>query len=104
MDKEVRQLMKNKNSLRVTADFSHFVVACERLLDVGEDDKELLSTIIPRVGHIHARMGTTQSSQCPAPTHEVFKEERRFFETSWKQIIDATATADEPITWVPEYG
>lgn len=91
-------------SLRITADFSHFVVACERVLDVGEEDKELLRTIIPRVGHIHARMGTTQSSQCPAPTHEAFKEERRFFETAWKQIIDTTATKDEPITWVPEYG
>jgi hypothetical protein len=39
-------------SLRITADFSHFVVACERVLDVGEEDKELLRTIIPRVGHM----------------------------------------------------
>lgn len=38
-------------SLRVTADFSHFVVVCERLLDQGEEDKELLRTIIPHVSH-----------------------------------------------------
>lgn len=37
------------SSLQVTADFSHFVVACERLLDQGEEDKQLLRTIIPRV-------------------------------------------------------
>ncbi|CAG8229090.1 unnamed protein product [Penicillium salamii] len=90
--------------LRVTADFSHFVVVCERLLDVYEEDISAIRTIIPHVGHIHARMGTTQASQCPDPTHEAFKEERKYFETVWKQIIDATATSSEPITFVPEYG
>ncbi|CAG7917827.1 unnamed protein product [Penicillium olsonii] len=90
--------------LRVTADFSHFVVVCERLLDIYEEDKSAIRKIIPHVGHIHARMGTTQSSQCPEPTHETFKEERLYFETVWKQIIDVTATASEPITFVPEYG
>lgn len=36
-------------SLYVTADFSHFVVVCERLLDQDEVDKELLRPFIPRV-------------------------------------------------------
>ncbi|KAH8432844.1 sugar phosphate isomerase/epimerase family protein [Aspergillus melleus] len=120
------KVLKRVPSLRVTADFSHFVVVCERLLDQGEEDKELLHTIIPhvshqklrdeadiwkadyfKVNHIHARMGTTQSSQCPEPTNPIFKDERRFFEDSWKQIIEAFATGtfkSEPITFVPEYG
>lgn len=97
-------VLRRVPNLRITADFSHWVVVCERLLDTHEEDKQMLSAVIPHVTHIHARMGTTQSSQCPDPTHEVFKEERRFFETVWKQIIDATATASEPITFVPEYG
>ncbi|GMF77451.1 unnamed protein product [Aspergillus oryzae] len=97
-------VLRRVPNLRITADFSHWVVVCERLLDTHEEDKQILSAVIPHVTHIHARMGTTQSSQCPDPTHEVFKEERRFFETVWKQIIDATATASEPITFVPEYG
>lgn len=90
-------------SLRVTADISHFVVVSERLLDEGEGDRELLRTIIPHVGHIHARIGTTQASQCPDPTNEVFTAEREFFERIWKQIIEATAKS-HPITFVPEYG
>ncbi|KAK1148103.1 hypothetical protein N8T08_010741 [Aspergillus melleus] len=101
------KVLRRVPSLRVTADFSHFVVVCERLLDQGEEDKELIRTIIPHVNHIHARMGTTQSSQCPEPTNPIFKDERRFFEDSWKQIIEAFATGtfkSEPMTFVPEYG
>ncbi|CAI7615992.1 unnamed protein product [Penicillium bialowiezense] len=97
-------VLKRVPKLKVTADFSHFVVVCERLLDIYEEDKSAIRTIIPHVGHIHARMGTTQASQCPDPTHEAFKEERKYFESVWKQIIDVTATASEPITFVPEYG
>ncbi|RAQ52241.1 hypothetical protein AFGD_008724 [Aspergillus flavus] len=54
---------------------------------------------------IHARIGTTQSSQCPEPTTDVFKEERRFFEDSWKQIIQSIVQQrSSPITFVPEDG
>ncbi|KDE85652.1 hypothetical protein AO1008_01263 [Aspergillus oryzae 100-8] len=45
--------------------------------DQDEVDKELLRTFIPRVTRIHARIRTTQSSQCPEPTNDVFKEEKR---------------------------
>ncbi|KAB8233576.1 hypothetical protein BDV23DRAFT_174494 [Aspergillus alliaceus] len=99
------QVLKRIPTLQVTADFSHFVVVCERLLDQGEEDKELLRTIIPRVTHIHARIGTTQSSQCPDPTHPMFTVERKFFEDSWKQIIGSIASKrSSPVTFVPEYG
>ncbi|KAE8346139.1 hypothetical protein BDV24DRAFT_158938 [Aspergillus arachidicola] len=98
-------VLKRVPSLQVTADFSHFVVVCERLLDQDEDNKERLRTIIPGVTHIHASIGTTQSSQCPEPTNDVFKEERRFFEDSWKQIIQSIVQQrSSPVTFVPEYG
>ncbi|EIT77242.1 hypothetical protein Ao3042_06703 [Aspergillus oryzae 3.042] len=57
--------------------------------DQDEVDKELLRTFIPRVTRIHARIRTTQSSQCPEPTNDVFKEEKR---------------RSSPITFVPEDG
>ncbi|BAE61455.1 unnamed protein product [Aspergillus oryzae RIB40] len=73
--------------------------------DQDEVDKELLRTFIPRVTRIHARIRTTQSSQCPEPTNDVFKEERRFFEDSWKQIIQSIVQQrSSPITFVPEDG
>ncbi|KPM35420.1 hypothetical protein AK830_g11149 [Neonectria ditissima] len=90
-------------SLRITADISHWVVVCERLLDQGEEDKAILKAIIPHVSHIHARMGTTQSSQCPDPTNPAFAAERAFFENFWKDCIKGHKS-DDPITWVPEYG
>ncbi|KAI5460851.1 hypothetical protein BGZ63DRAFT_510507 [Mariannaea sp. PMI_226] len=96
-------ILKEVPELRITADVSHWVVVCERLLDQGEEDKQILRSIIPHVSHIHARMGTTQSSQCPDPTNPVFASERKFFEQFWKDCIEAHRS-DEPITWVPEYG
>ncbi|KAH7169342.1 hypothetical protein DER46DRAFT_624555 [Fusarium sp. MPI-SDFR-AT-0072] len=90
--------------LRVTADISHWVVVCERLLDLGEEDREILDLLIPRVTHIHARIGTTQSSQCPEPEDPVFKEEREFFERLWLRIVKARSKDSDHITFVPEYG
>ncbi|KFZ02879.1 hypothetical protein V502_11428 [Pseudogymnoascus sp. VKM F-4520 (FW-2644)] len=89
--------------LKVTLDISHHVVVAERLLDSGPDDDKLLAKIIPHVTHIHARIGTTQASQCPDPTNPVFDSERQFFEKIWKQVI-TQFDKSEPITFVPEYG
>lgn len=56
--------------------------------------------------HIHARVGTTQSSQCPDPTDPGYAPELRFFEESWKKIIKANAERGERdwISVMPEYG
>ncbi|KAI1290999.1 xylose isomerase-like protein [Xylaria venustula] len=91
--------------LKITADFSHWVVVSERLLD-GPEDAELLDRVIPHVDHIHTRIGTTQSSQCPAPLDPAFTAEREFFEKVWIKIIKHKAEKDPnvTITWVPEYG
>ncbi|KAB8225607.1 hypothetical protein BDV33DRAFT_198517 [Aspergillus novoparasiticus] len=77
-------VLKRVPSLQVTADFSHFVVVCERLLDQDEDNKERLHTIIPGVTHIHTRIRIAQPSQCPEPPDDLFEEKRRFFDDSWK--------------------
>ncbi|GLA40474.1 hypothetical protein AnigIFM63309_008308 [Aspergillus niger] len=92
--------------LRITADISHWVVVCERLLDQGEEDREILDRVIPHVRHIHARMGTTQSSQCPEPLNPAFSAERQFFENLWLRIVKLRQQTDPNcrITWVPEYG
>ncbi|XRM47115.1 hypothetical protein ABZX51_010116 [Aspergillus tubingensis] len=74
-------ILQRVPELRVTADISHWVVVCERLLDQGEEDREILDRLIPHVRHIHARMGTTQSSQCPEPLNPAFGAERQFFES-----------------------
>ncbi|RMJ06627.1 hypothetical protein CDV36_013767 [Fusarium kuroshium] len=98
-----KQILLKVPELRITADISHWVVVCERLLDLGEEDKEILDLLVPRVHHIHARIGTTQSSQCPEPEDPIFKPEREFFEKLWLRIVKARSQ-DALITFVPEYG
>lgn len=54
--------------LRITADFSHWMVGLERLLDVGEGDRAMMDSIIPHVSmniimkwtgaHFHSRYTT----------------------------------------------
>lgn len=60
-----------------------------------------------QIHHIHARIGTLQSSQCPEPEDPIFEPERTFFENLWKKAIAAHVKVhgpDVPITFVPEYG
>ncbi|MGC5340916.1 sugar phosphate isomerase/epimerase, partial [Escherichia coli] len=56
----VRQLPR----LRYTADISHWVVVCERLLDDPLDD---LTLFLERVHHVQARVGYAQGPQVPDP-------------------------------------
>ncbi|KAH8204611.1 hypothetical protein TruAng_001240 [Truncatella angustata] len=98
-------ILKRVPNLRITTDISHWVVVSERLLD-GPEDNEILERVLPHVEHIHARMGTTQASQCPEPTNPVFKDERKFFEGWWLRILEWRLKNEDlrPITFVPEYG
>ncbi|KAK7214423.1 hypothetical protein V2G26_002426 [Clonostachys chloroleuca] len=100
-------ILKRVPELRITADFSHWVVGCERLLDVAEEDIELMERIYPHVYHIHSRIGTTQASQCPDPSDPVYEAEVKSFENIWKAVIRAQILRDgkdSTITFVPEWG
>ncbi|KAJ6139787.1 hypothetical protein N7471_006273 [Penicillium samsonianum] len=101
-----RRILEAVPNLRITADFSHWMVGCERVLDLSERDKVMMDAIIPHVYHIHARIGTTQASQCPEPTNPVFKEEKECFERIWKDVIRSRVKdgATTRIVFVPEYG
>lgn len=101
-----RRILEAVPELRITADFSHWMVGCERVLDLSEGDKDMMDAIIPHVYHIHARIGTTQASQCPEPTNPVFKEEKECFERIWKDVIRSRVKdgATRRIVFVPEYG
>ncbi|KAF1344371.1 xylose isomerase TIM barrel [Delphinella strobiligena] len=98
-------ILEQVPNLRLTADISHWVVVCERVLNGGPEDRALLAKIIPHVHHVHARMGTIQSSQCPEPLNPIFAEERAFFEWFWLKIIDHyQKQGNESLSFVPEYG
>ncbi|KAJ5930840.1 hypothetical protein N7466_006333 [Penicillium verhagenii] len=80
--------------LRITADFSHWMVGLERLLDIGEGDRAMMDAIIPHVYHIHTRIGTTQASQCPEPLNPVFEQEKLCFERLWMKVLQCRFEED----------
>ena len=86
----------------VTADFSHWCVVCERLLDTEEEE---LAQVIPRVFHVHARVGYAQGPQVPHPAARPWQaaldRHRRWWEAIWLAGHDKGQTV---MTMTPEFG
>ncbi|UJR20252.1 hypothetical protein I4U23_023383 [Adineta vaga] len=93
-------LIKRFPNLRITADYSHFVLVCERLLKHSTDD-ERFRLFASRVDHLHARVGTAEHPQIHDPQEA--EEECKQMQIWWEMIWEAQK--DRPwITIVPEYG
>ena len=97
-----RDLLAALPELYLTADFSHWCVVCERLIDTEDD---ALAVIIPRVRHIHGRVGYDQGPQVPHPAAPEFAEalaaHRRWWEGCWQAMQDAGLPF---ATLTPEFG
>lgn len=52
-------LTDGRARLKITADFSHWVVVSERLLDQGEEDRAIMERITP---HVRAQQQPFDSS------------------------------------------
>lgn len=89
-------------SLTFTADFSHWCVVCERLID---SEEEVLAIITPRVRHIHARVGYDQGPQVPHPAAPEYAAalaaHQRWWERCWAGMRNAGLT---DCTLTPEFG
>lgn len=81
--------------LWLAADYSHWVVVCERYLDTEAD---LLARFAPRVVHIDARVSTPQQIQVADPRTE--HGATAAFVAFWDDIHSAGALT----TVVPEFG
>jgi hypothetical protein len=94
----VRQLP----ALRYTADISHWVVVCERLLDDPLDD---FTPFIQRVHHIQARVAYAQGPQVPDPAAPEYAPELAFHQRFWESIWAAQrAQGYTTATLTPEFG
>lgn len=94
----VRQLPQ----LQYTADISHWVVVCERLLDDPLDD---LTPFLERVHHVQARVAYAQGPQVPDPAAPEYAAELAFHQRIWEsvwalQLRKGYATT----TLTPEFG
>lgn len=88
--------------LRINADFSHWCVVCESLLDDLEDSVGLACS---RAIHIHGRVGFEQGAQVSDPRAPEFAAHVSRHEEWWDIIRQChTERGEEAITFTPEYG
>ncbi|CAN5592320.1 hypothetical protein BH23BAC4_BH23BAC4_00720 [soil metagenome] len=88
--------------LRLTADFSHWMVVHESLL---EDQEEVLATAIGRSDHIHARVGHAEGPQLVDPFSPEAEPVLARHVALWRRIVEARrAGGAEILTVAPEAG
>jgi sugar phosphate isomerase/epimerase len=94
--------LERRPQLQLTADLSHWCVACESLL---EDQPETLEKTLPRVRHIHARVGHAQGPQVADFRAPETAPELQAHLAWWDRIV-ALRRADgaEYMTITPEFG
>ena len=97
-----RDILLQLPELRITCDFSHWCVVCERLID---SEPDVLELCFKRAKHIHARVGFSQGAQVCDPRAPEFKAELEAHERWWTSIWDALqARGKDVATMTPEFG
>jgi len=97
-----RDILEELPSLKLTCDFSHWCVVCERLIDT---EPEILTLCAARAHHIHARVGYDQGPQVPHPDAPLYREALTAHERWWSQIWESQqARGDATSTMTPEFG
>lgn len=95
-------ILQRLPELKLTCDFSHWVVVLERQLD---DDWDVVSEVAKHAQHIHARVGYDQGPQVPHPAAPEYASalmsHQRYWETIWS-IQRAKGNAITTMT--PEFG
>ena len=71
--------------MMLTADFSHWCVVAESLL---ENQQDTIDKVIPHCAHIHARVGYIEGPQVPHPGAPEYSAELNRHTGWWQQIID----------------
>jgi sugar phosphate isomerase/epimerase len=93
-------LLEALPELRVTCDFSHWCVVCERL-----PDDAALALPIERARHLHARVGYAQGPQVPDPRAPEFELELMAHEGWWRRIAQSVrARGPGLVSVTPEFG
>jgi hypothetical protein len=97
-----RDILRQLPALKITCDFSHWCVVCERLIDTEPD---IIALCAERAHHIHARVGYDQGAQVPhpaAPEHRAALEaHERWWAQIWRSQFERGASFS---TMTPEFG
>jgi sugar phosphate isomerase/epimerase len=97
-----RPYLEEFPTLKVCADFSHWCVVCESLLQDMEDMVELACS---RTVHIHARVGYEEGPQVPDPRAPEYAPHVERHMQWWAKIkAEREAEGAEVLTVTPEFG
>ena len=98
-----RDIVRQLPELKLTCDFSHWCVVCERLLLDSEPD--VLALCAERAHHVHARVGYDQGPQVPHPAAAEFRSALEAHERWWTQIWRSQMSRGQHAsTMTPEFG
>lgn len=88
--------------IRITCDFSHWVVVCERLMD---SEWDAISLAAQHAHHVHSRVGYDQGPQVPHPGAPEYAEALASHQRCWEAVWSAQAERGyTDTTMTPEFG
>jgi sugar phosphate isomerase/epimerase len=98
-----RDTVKRRPDLNILADLSHYCVVCEAPCD-DPDLNEAIDSLIPRVTHIHARVGYAEGPQVPDVTDPRWQKEINGHVIWWKKAMKSMRNrCIKLITVTPEF-
>jgi hypothetical protein len=96
------ELLAEFCELELTLDVSHWCAVCERLIPGLPG---ILDSILPRVRHVHARVGYDQGPQVPDPRVPLFSSELDAHLSCWEAVaLLREECGAEHFTITPEFG
>lgn len=97
-----RRIVEVIPEIKLTADFSHWCVVCERLIDT---ELEVIEAIADNIHHVHARVGYDQGPQVPHPAAPEYAEALAAHQGWWEIIWRSQQKRGYAITTMtPEFG
>jgi sugar phosphate isomerase/epimerase len=96
-----RQYIDRVPALRLTFDVSHWCNVSESLL---QDQSETMERTLPRVDHIHARIGHPEGPQVNDPRAPEWEAAMQAHFAWWDQIVEAKKKSGSRITILTEFG
>jgi sugar phosphate isomerase/epimerase len=99
---ETRKYLEAVPELRLTADFSHWMVVHESDL---ADQRANVELAMARADYIHARVGYAEGPQIPDPRAPEWEQAVETHVKLWQQIIDQHKRNDKESLYItPEFG
>jgi len=95
-------LIERLPALKLTCDFSHWCVVCERLID---SELDIIKRIAVQAHHIHGRVGYDQGPQVPHPAAPEYAEALMAHRGWWEQLwLSQLKRGYAVTTMTPEFG